>query len=51
MRQYGFLTMMKLPVIHRVPFDRMMIAQALNEDLAIVTADKNISKYGINTIW
>jgi len=39
-----------LPLIHRDPFDRLLVAQAIFEDMAIVTSDSNILKYGINSI-
>jgi PIN domain nuclease of toxin-antitoxin system len=35
-----------LPWHHRDPFDRMLIAQAQEENLVLLTADKNIAKYG-----
>jgi PIN domain nuclease of toxin-antitoxin system len=41
-----------LPLIHRDPFDRMLIAQAMEENLTIVTCDDNIRKYpGVRTVW
>jgi PIN domain nuclease of toxin-antitoxin system len=40
-----------LPVIHRDPFDRMLIAQAQIEGLPILTADPAISRYDVETIW
>jgi PIN domain nuclease of toxin-antitoxin system len=40
-----------LPFHHRDPFDRLLVAQALEEDLAIVTADPVIAKYGVNRVW
>jgi PIN domain nuclease of toxin-antitoxin system len=36
-----------LPYIHRDPFDRMLIATAIVEDLQLVTADINIAKYNV----
>ena len=36
---------------HRDPFDRMLIAQALEENLSIVSADRLFTKYGIRRIW
>ena len=36
-----------LPMHHRDPFDRMMIAQALAEDLTLATADDRLSAYGV----
>jgi PIN domain nuclease of toxin-antitoxin system len=42
----------ELPVHHRDPFDRQIIAQALSEDIAIVTPDRHFSSYsGLKLIW
>ncbi len=35
----------RLPLIHRDPFDRLLIAQALAEDLAIVSRDRKFRLY------
>jgi PIN domain nuclease of toxin-antitoxin system len=44
--------LMTLPVHHRDPFDRMLIAQALAEDLPVMTCDKEFRKYkGLEVIW
>jgi len=40
-----------LPFIHRDPFDRMIIAQAMLESMMIITIDENISKYDVGVIW
>jgi PIN domain nuclease of toxin-antitoxin system len=41
-----------LPVHHRDPFDRQIIAQALSEDIAVVTPDRLFSSYrGLKLIW
>jgi len=40
-----------LPFHHRDPFDRLLIAQALEEDLAIVSADAVFRKYGVKRVW
>lgn len=40
-----------LPLIHRDPFDRMLVAQAQVEGLAIVTNDERIATYDVETIW
>jgi PIN domain nuclease of toxin-antitoxin system len=40
-----------LPFHHRDPFDRLLAAQALEEDLALVTADPVFAKYGIRRVW
>lgn len=36
-----------LPLHHRDPFDRMMIAQAMEEGLTIVTRDRQFQAYGV----
>ncbi len=41
----------RLPPIHRDPMDRMLIAQALNAGLTIITNDANFPAYGVVTIW
>jgi PIN domain nuclease of toxin-antitoxin system len=40
----------RLPAIHRDPFDRVLIAQALVEKLTLVTRDRYILKYDVPTI-
>lgn len=40
-----------LPDIHQDPFDRLLIAQSQLEDLPILTTDKEIAQYEVNTIW
>jgi PIN domain nuclease of toxin-antitoxin system len=40
-----------LPFHHRDPFDRLLAAQALEEDCAIVSADPIFRKYGVKRIW
>lgn len=36
---------------HKDPFDRLLIAQALTEDLVILTRDSEFSPYGVKTLW
>lgn len=41
-----------LPLIHRDPFDRIIIASAIEEDLIILTNDGEIVKYqDVKTLW
>lgn len=40
-----------LPDIHRDPFDRLLVAQAQEEDLTIVTCDRLIPQYPVSTVW
>lgn len=44
------LAVQSLPTHHRDPFDRMLIAQAIFEDMAIITRDLNIQNYQVPTI-
>ena len=39
-----------LPDLHRDPFDRMLVAQALSGGLTLVTADAKILQYPVATI-
>ncbi len=41
----------RLPFVHRDPFDRLLVAQALEEDLAVATADPVFAKYGLRLVW
>jgi len=41
----------QLPFHHRDPFDRLIIATALDEDLTIITTDADIQKYNIKWVW
>ncbi len=40
-----------LEFIHRDPFDRLLVAQSMNNSLTIITRDDNIKKYNVPTIW
>ena len=40
-----------LPMIHRDPWDRILVAQAQVERLAILSADPAIGRYDVETIW
>ena len=40
----------QLPLHHRDPFDRMLVAQAQAEGLTIITGDRNMPAYGVRTI-
>ena len=41
----------QLPLLHRDPFDRMLIAQARIENLTLITNDEEIGKYDVTTLW
>jgi PIN domain nuclease of toxin-antitoxin system len=41
-----------VPILHKDPFDRMLIATALELEVPIVTPDKAIKQYpGVHVIW
>ena len=40
-----------LPNLHRDPFDRLLIAQALEEGLVMVTRDGIIPQYPVQSVW
>jgi len=41
----------EVPLHHRDPFDRILIAQSLEEKLPLVSADPHFEKYPIQLIW
>jgi len=45
------LALERLPMHHRDPFDRMLIAQSTEEDWPIITADPMFKQYSIRVIW
>jgi PIN domain nuclease of toxin-antitoxin system len=40
-----------LPLIHRDPWDRLLVAQAQIEGIPIITADPAIGQYDVEVIW
>ncbi len=44
----GLLTM---PYVHRDPFDRLLISQALDESLNLISNEAIFIDYGIKTVW
>lgn len=45
------LKVASLPDIHRDPFDRMLVAQAIVEDLHLVSADLVLRRYPVKVVW
>jgi PIN domain nuclease of toxin-antitoxin system len=41
----------ELPNHHRDPFDRLLVAQALSEQLPVITADTRFTDYGVEVRW
>ncbi len=40
-----------LPSLHKDPFDRILVSQAIVEGLTIVTADRAVAAYSVMTLW
>jgi PIN domain nuclease of toxin-antitoxin system len=40
-----------LPFLHRDPFDRLLVASAVADGLTVLTADCNIHKYDVLSLW
>ncbi|MCL2089187.1 MAG: type II toxin-antitoxin system VapC family toxin [Oscillospiraceae bacterium] len=40
-----------LPYHHRDPFDRLLIASAIADDMTFMSADENVPKYDVNWLW
>ncbi len=45
------LALEKLSLHHKDPFDRMLIAQALVEDVVVISGDPVFGKYSVNIMW
>lgn len=41
----------RLPSLHRDPFDRMLICQAIHHELTLLTPDPLITQYAVKTAW
>ncbi len=40
-----------LPTIHKDPFDRILIAQSIVEDMPLITRDRTMGKYDVKVVW
>ena len=45
------LHLTRLPALHRDPFDRMLVCQAIVHHLVILTPDELINQYSVRTMW
>jgi PIN domain nuclease of toxin-antitoxin system len=45
------LKTLTLPMHHRDPFDRMLVSQAIVDQLPLMTNDRAINRYDVETIW
>jgi PIN domain nuclease of toxin-antitoxin system len=41
----------ELPAYHRDPFDRLLVAQSLEEDLPVISRDPLLAPYAIQRVW
>lgn len=49
--QQHILAMAELPDIHADPFDRLLASQTKLEGMALITADRRLQSYPIQTFW
>ena len=47
----AIFTLPKLPVIHRDPFDRLLICEAIQEGVPLITPDECIRRYPVKVRW
>lgn len=45
------LLLPRLPALHRDPFDRMLVCQAIAGGLTLLTPDAELARYPIRTLW
>jgi PIN domain nuclease of toxin-antitoxin system len=45
------LALAELPLIHRDPFDRVLVAQAQSLGARLVTRDRQIGEYDVEVVW
>ncbi len=45
------LHLVRLPPLHRDPFDRMLVCQAIVEGMVVLTPDTDVSQYPVRTLW
>lgn len=50
-RHHHALRVAELPLHHRDPFDRLLVAQAQLEDLPVLTADRAFARYEVTVVW
>lgn len=50
-RNNHVLTLGLLPEVHKDPFDRILVAQSMAEQMPLVTKDALLSRYPVKTIW
>lgn len=41
----------KLPDVHRDPFDRLLVCQAIEHEMTLVSADRTLRRYPVKVLW
>ena len=42
---------LQLPLLHKDPFDRLLVSTSIAEEMTFITIDENIQKYDISWVW
>lgn len=45
------LNLENLPLLHKDPFDRLLISQAMVENMTLVSADEDFANYQVGLLW
>ena len=51
LEEQAILYLSKLPLLHRDPFDRALVCQAIQHELTLLTPDPLITQYAVRTAW
>ena len=51
LEEQAVLYLSKLPLLHRDPFDRALVCQAIHHELTLLTPDPLITQYAVRTAW
>lgn len=51
LEEQAALYLHRLPLLHRDPFDRMLVCQAIHHELTLLTPDPLITQYPVRTAW
>lgn len=51
LEEQAVLYLLKLPMFHRDPFDRILICQAIQHELTLLTPDPSITQYAVRVLW
>jgi PIN domain nuclease of toxin-antitoxin system len=51
LRNAAIFTLPKLPNLHRDPFDRLLICEAIQEGVPLITPDETIRRYPVRVVW